>query len=136
MAYIHSKLANNVDFDIFVNEKDDRTTVVHAQRRITIKGRADVINPDNFSILPGDSTKVTDEELAQLKQLDSFNRLVDRGFLRIEDTHEFTGNNMAKERDASAQILDAEHAEVSETTANSEFRNQHGITGKHANRAD
>ena len=123
--YIHSKLANNVDFDIFAPVKG---SIAHATKRVSIEGGCGVNDKFRGIVQIGKATEVSDEELAELRKLDTFNRLVDAGMLKISTSHEFNDNGMSKEPDKSAQLTDETHASYAPTTAH--LNDGRGTSGK------
>jgi len=123
--YIHSKLANNVDFDIFAPVKG---SIAHVTKRVSVEGGCGVNDKFRGIVQIGKATEVSDEELAELRKLDTFNRLVENGMLKISTSHEFNDNGMSKTPDKSAQLTDETHASYAPTTAH--LNDGRGTSGK------
>lgn len=123
MAFIHSKLAQNVDFDIFA---DVKSSISHVTKRVTIFGGAGVADKYTLRTPEGVVTEVSDEDLALIREMDAFKRLEKAGKLKITNERQFNPKGMAEGFDKSAQINDAVHAATSTTTAHTAFFEQHG----------
>ena len=124
MAFIHSKLAQNVDFDLFANVK---SSISHVTKRVTVFGGAGVVDKYTLRTPDGVVTEVSDEDLAILRQMDAFTRLEKAGKLKVTNEQKFNPSGMAEGPDKSAQISDATHAAQSTTTAHAALFDQHGI---------
>lgn len=98
------------------DEGGPRSMTATSKKGVTIKGGANVKDRFSLATPTGMVTEVTDEELAFLQANPHFQRHVKAGFMKVMKQEKLSTKDMA-EKDASAQITDAEHASRSETTA-------------------
>lgn len=80
MAYIYSTLTNSISICDYTSPKGGTP---RRTRTVTIAGGANVATK-NLITPQGVVTEVSDEDLAFLKQNKMFNRMVDRGFIKVE----------------------------------------------------
>jgi len=110
--HIISTASNDNVFPIWIKEtgvKGGRPAV--ADRRILIKGKANVANPKTLITPRGVVTTVSDEELVELKKIKAFNAMVRDGFYVIEAGKKPVVEEVVKDmtkKDKSAQPTPAD----------------------------
>lgn len=104
MAYIVSHQAQSVDFVEYIKQNSG---LQKAERVITIKGGADVIDKKTLETPKGFVTEVSKEELEFLKTQYLFNFFIDNGSLEIVDNEKEANKKAktkAKVKDKGAQL--------------------------------
>lgn len=103
MPYIYSSLTNDNTFCVY----DDHPRINTPKAHVTIKGKANVQDKNTFQTPRGVATQVSDDELALLKTVGEFNRMVKEGYLVIDEkaAHGYDADEKGAdmEKDKSAQ---------------------------------
>lgn len=79
MPYVTSTVSN----DIIFTKYSRQNRIPKAERKILIKGGANVANSKTLITEVGVVTQVTDEEMHELLSNERFKRMVARGFLKV-----------------------------------------------------
>lgn len=110
MPYIYSSLTNDNTFCSYDNHPRINTPKAH----VTIRGKANVQDKKTFETPRGVATQVTDDELALLKTIGEFNRMVKEGYLVIDEKaahgHDADERGADMKKDKSAQDTAADYA--------------------------
>lgn len=86
MNYIYSTASNDTVFPIWIKAAGSAQSIRAAQheRKILIRGKANVINTQSLITPKGVVSEVTDDELAELQKMSAFNASVKAGFYTVE----------------------------------------------------
>lgn len=82
-------------------------------KEITIKGKANVLDPKTMVTPTGVVTEISEADLEVLKQNPAFQRHCARGFLRVMSDPELNTKDM-QARDNSSQLMDSEYANATD----------------------
>lgn len=108
-TYIHSTASADMVYPIYAGGSGTPRKI----KEITIKGRANVVNPATLITPTGAVTEVSDADIELLKKSAAFQRHVARGFMRVMNDSELNTSDMAK-RDNSAQLNDFDYSQGSD----------------------
>lgn len=129
MPYVYSTLANDNAYTVYAPGGGD---VPRVARKVLILGGAGIAGPFTRLQTPqGVATKVTDEDVADLKENVIFQRHMANGFVTIDD-RELDPENVAADmtsRDPGGPLVDADFDNVK--TPDGEQMKAPTHTGKH-----
>lgn len=112
MPYVYSSLSNDNTFCSYDSHPRINTPKAH----VTIKGKANVQDKKTFETPRGAATFVSDDELALLKTIGEFNRMVKEGYLVIDEKaahgHDADEKGADMPKDKSAQDDAAKYKEM------------------------
>lgn len=120
--YIHSTCSADIEFPMYI-KTGPKSLSANATKTIVIRGGANVRDRNSLATPTGMVTEVSDEELAFLQNDPLFKDEVAKGHMKVMDKEKLDVSDMSP-KDHAAQILDADHAAVSETTATAGFHDK------------
>ena len=108
--YVYSKLANSQNFHIFV---PGGAEVPRIYRTITIQGNSGIADPRTLITSMGRRTEISEEDLAAIEQMPSFQRWIKAGYLCVQKRLrpppvESVISDMTGDTDPSSPLTDAD----------------------------